>query len=62
MSSEVLKFEIQFKINSVRNKLELPTINVKDDIDILLIIIIKKIPQSFPDSQFVIDGYLQLFR
>lgn len=48
----------QININSVRNKFELLSINVKGNIHILLK---TQIDQSFCGSQFLIEGYLQPF-
>ena len=61
MSSELLEFEIQINISSIRERFELLSINFKDNIDILLLTK-TKMDQNFPDPQFAIDGYSRPFR
>ena len=43
-------------INSLRNKFELLTEKIKENVDMLLISE-TKIDENFPDSQFKIDGF-----
>ena len=48
-------------INSIRNKFELLSEKVRNDIDVL-VISETKIDESFPDSQFLIDSFSTPFR
>ena len=48
-------------INSIKNKFDFLAQQVKGDIDILMISE-TKLDESFPVSQFLIDGYSVLFR
>ena len=51
----------QICMNSTRNKFELLSLNVKNNIDILLIIE-TKIKQTFPNSQILLEDYSWPFR
>ena len=48
-------------INSLRNKFEFPISLIKDNIDVLMISE-TKLDESFPTSQFMINGFSAPFR
>ena len=51
----------QLNINSLRNKFDLTTDQINDDIDILMITE-TKVDESFPIGQFFINGFSCTFR
>ena len=52
---------MQINVNSIRNKIQFVASQVINNVDILLVFE-TKIDDSFPTSQFLLDGFLKPYR